>query len=87
MLDQLKQVDNRRLYQQIADQIRSLIQKGNFVAVTALPPGHGTEGGSEAIESYLDTRLVTRKGVSVSCDGTVAGSRKSRGWAWVLTVC
>lgn len=24
--------------------------------------GHGTEGGSEAIESYLDTRLVTRKG-------------------------
>lgn len=24
--------------------------------------GHGTEGGSEAIEAYLDTRLITRKG-------------------------
>ena len=24
--------------------------------------GHGTEGGSEALESYLETRLVTRKG-------------------------
>jgi succinate-semialdehyde dehydrogenase/glutarate-semialdehyde dehydrogenase len=24
--------------------------------------GHGTEGGSEALEAYLDTRLVTRKG-------------------------
>jgi succinate-semialdehyde dehydrogenase/glutarate-semialdehyde dehydrogenase len=24
--------------------------------------GHGTEGGSEALESYLDTRFVTRKG-------------------------
>ena len=38
MLDQLKQVDNRRLYQQIADQIRSLIQKGNFAAGARLPP-------------------------------------------------
>ncbi|WP_395019695.1 hypothetical protein [Dongia sp.] len=25
-------------------------------------PIHGTEGGSEALESYFDTRLVTRKG-------------------------
>ena len=24
--------------------------------------GHGTEGGSEALQAYLDTRLVTRKG-------------------------
>jgi succinate-semialdehyde dehydrogenase / glutarate-semialdehyde dehydrogenase len=24
--------------------------------------GHGTEGGSEALEAYLDTRFVTRKG-------------------------
>ncbi|MBE7183238.1 MAG: NAD-dependent succinate-semialdehyde dehydrogenase [Methylobacterium mesophilicum] len=24
--------------------------------------GHGTEGGSEAVEAYLDTRFVTRKG-------------------------
>lgn len=38
MLDQLKQVDNRRLYQQIADQIRSLIQQGNFPVGTRLPP-------------------------------------------------
>ncbi|HAL40415.1 MAG TPA: GntR family transcriptional regulator [Polaromonas sp.] len=38
MLDQLKQVDNRRLYQQIADQIRALILKGNFAAGARLPP-------------------------------------------------
>lgn len=38
MLDQLKQVDNRRLYQQIADQIRVLILKGNFAAGARLPP-------------------------------------------------
>jgi GntR family transcriptional regulator, transcriptional repressor for pyruvate dehydrogenase complex len=38
VLDQLKQVDNRRLYQQIADQIRTLIHSGNFVAGMRLPP-------------------------------------------------
>jgi GntR family transcriptional repressor for pyruvate dehydrogenase complex len=38
MLDQLKQVDNRRLYQQIADQIRVLIDKGNYTAGMRLPP-------------------------------------------------
>ena len=38
MLEQLKQVDNRRLYQQIADQIRSLIKEGNFPVGTRLPP-------------------------------------------------
>jgi len=38
MLDQLKQVDNRRLYQQIADQIRSLILDGNFPVGARLPP-------------------------------------------------
>lgn len=38
MLDQLKQVDNRRLYQQIADQIRALILEGNFAAGARLPP-------------------------------------------------
>jgi GntR family transcriptional repressor for pyruvate dehydrogenase complex len=38
MLDQLKQVDNRRLYQQIADQIRVFIDKGNFVPGARLPP-------------------------------------------------
>jgi GntR family transcriptional repressor for pyruvate dehydrogenase complex len=38
MLDQLKQIDSRRLYQQIADQIRSLIQKGNYAAGARLPP-------------------------------------------------
>lgn len=38
MLDQLKQVDNRRLYQQIADQIRTLIQDGNFPVGARLPP-------------------------------------------------
>ena len=38
MLDQLKQVDNRRLYQQIADQIRAYIDKGNYTAGMRLPP-------------------------------------------------
>jgi GntR family transcriptional regulator, transcriptional repressor for pyruvate dehydrogenase complex len=38
MLDHLKQVDNRRLYQQIADQIRTLIDKGNYTAGMRLPP-------------------------------------------------
>ena len=38
MLDQLKQVDNRRLYQQIADQIRALIDKGNYAVGARLPP-------------------------------------------------
>jgi GntR family transcriptional repressor for pyruvate dehydrogenase complex len=38
MLDQLKQVDNRRLYQQIADQIRTFIDKGNYTAGMRLPP-------------------------------------------------
>jgi GntR family transcriptional repressor for pyruvate dehydrogenase complex len=38
MLDQLKQVDNRRLYQQIADQIRAFIDKGNYPTGARLPP-------------------------------------------------
>ena len=38
MLDQLKPVDNRRLYQQIADQIRILIRNGDFAPGTRLPP-------------------------------------------------
>lgn len=38
MLDQLKQVDNRRLYQQIADQIRTFIDKGSYTAGARLPP-------------------------------------------------
>ena len=35
---QLKQVEPRRLYQQIADQIRELIQQGGFDTGTRLPP-------------------------------------------------
>ncbi|WP_194714613.1 FadR/GntR family transcriptional regulator [Noviherbaspirillum soli] len=38
MLEQLKQIDNRRLYQQIADQIRTLIREGNFPMGSRLPP-------------------------------------------------
>lgn len=38
MLDPIKQVDNRRLYQQIADQIRVFIDKSNFVPGARLPP-------------------------------------------------
>jgi GntR family transcriptional repressor for pyruvate dehydrogenase complex len=38
MLDPLKQVDNRRLYQQIAEQIRTFIDKGNYTAGARLPP-------------------------------------------------
>lgn len=35
---QLKQVETRRLYQQIADQIRTLIQSGGFAPGARLPP-------------------------------------------------
>jgi len=35
---QLKPVESRRLYQQIADQIRDLIQRGSFEVGTRLPP-------------------------------------------------
>lgn len=38
MLEQLKQIDNRRLYQQIADQIRILIREGDFPVGSRLPP-------------------------------------------------
>jgi len=37
MLEQVKQVEGRRLYQQIADQIRALIQQGRFRPGTRLP--------------------------------------------------
>lgn len=35
---QIKPVESRRLYQQIADQIRELIERGGFEAGTRLPP-------------------------------------------------
>lgn len=38
MAIQLKPVESRRLYQQIADQIRELIDRGGFEAGTRLPP-------------------------------------------------
>lgn len=38
MIDQLKPVDTRRLYQQIADQIRALIHKGMYPVGARLPP-------------------------------------------------
>jgi len=38
MMVQLKQVEPRRLYQQIADQIRELIRQGGFDTGTRLPP-------------------------------------------------
>src|SRR5262245_43512870 len=38
MSPQLKPVESRRLYQQIADQIRELIDRGGFEAGTRLPP-------------------------------------------------
>lgn len=38
MLDCFKPVDGRRLYQQIADQIRTLIRRGDYAPGTRLPP-------------------------------------------------
>jgi GntR family transcriptional repressor for pyruvate dehydrogenase complex len=38
VINQLKPVDNRRLYQQIADQIRGLIKDGGFSEGSRLPP-------------------------------------------------
>jgi len=38
VITQLKPIDNRRLYQQIADQIRALIKDGGFAVGSRLPP-------------------------------------------------
>jgi len=38
LITQLKPIDNRRLYQQIADQIRALIKQGDFSVGDRLPP-------------------------------------------------
>jgi GntR family transcriptional regulator, transcriptional repressor for pyruvate dehydrogenase complex len=38
LIDQLKPIDTRRLYQQIADQIRGLIQNGTYPVGARLPP-------------------------------------------------
>ena len=38
MLDQLVHVDDRRLYQQIADRLRALIDDGSFAVGSRLPP-------------------------------------------------
>lgn len=38
MLEQLKPADHRRLYHQIADQLRDLIRQGRFVIGSRLPP-------------------------------------------------
>ncbi|MBT9596436.1 MAG: FadR family transcriptional regulator [Vitreoscilla sp.] len=38
MISQLKPIDNRRLYQQIADQIRGLIKQGDYPVGARLPP-------------------------------------------------
>lgn len=38
MISQLKPIDSRRLYQQIADQIRTLIKQGDFSVGARLPP-------------------------------------------------
>ncbi|WPB55591.1 FadR/GntR family transcriptional regulator [Xylophilus sp. GOD-11R] len=38
MIEQLKQIDSRRLYQRIADQIRGLIDSGRYVPGARLPP-------------------------------------------------
>jgi GntR family transcriptional repressor for pyruvate dehydrogenase complex len=38
VLTQLKQVDSRRLYQRIADQIRTIIDKGSYAPGARLPP-------------------------------------------------
>jgi len=38
MAIQFKPVESRRLYQQIADQIRDMIERGGFDAGTRLPP-------------------------------------------------
>jgi GntR family transcriptional repressor for pyruvate dehydrogenase complex len=38
LISQLKPIDNRRLYQQIADQIRGLIRQGDYPVGARLPP-------------------------------------------------
>src|SRR5437763_13141717 len=66
MLDQLKQVDNRRLYQQIADQIRALIQEGKFPAGTRLPPERDL-----ALQLGVSRPSVREALIALELDGSV----------------
>jgi GntR family transcriptional repressor for pyruvate dehydrogenase complex len=66
LIDQLKPVDNRRLYQQIADQIRGLIQQGSFPVGARLPPERDL-----ALQLGVSRPSVREALIALELDGSV----------------
>lgn len=66
MIDQLKPVDNRRLYQQIADQIRGLIRQGSFSVGARLPPERDL-----AVQLGVSRPSVREALIALELDGSV----------------
>ena len=94
MAFQFKPVDSRRLYQQIADQIRDLIDQGGFEVGTRLPPerdlaqqlGVSRPSLREALIALdVEGRVEVRSGSGVYITAVVPdpGPRKTASWARV----
>ncbi len=66
MIDQLKQVDSRRLYQRIADQIRALIESGRYPAGARLPPERDL-----AVQLGVSRPSVREALIALELDGSV----------------
>src|SRR5688572_5464349 len=84
---QLKQVEPRRLYQQIADQIRELIRHGGFDVGTRLPPerdlalqlGVSRPSLREALIALdVEGRVEVRSGSGVYVSAAKAGPAPAR---------
>jgi GntR family transcriptional regulator, transcriptional repressor for pyruvate dehydrogenase complex len=91
MAFQFKPVDSRRLYQQIADQIRDLIDQGGFEVGTRLPPerdlaqqlGVSRPSLREALIALdVEGRVEVRSGSGVYITAVVPdpGPRKTASW-------
>jgi GntR family transcriptional repressor for pyruvate dehydrogenase complex len=91
MAFQFKPVDSRRLYQQIADQIRDLIDQGGFEVGTRLPPerdlaqqlGVSRPSLREALIALdVEGRVEVRSGSGVYITAVIPdpGPRKTASW-------
>jgi GntR family transcriptional regulator, transcriptional repressor for pyruvate dehydrogenase complex len=87
MASLFKPVESRRLYQQIADQIRELIDRGGFEAGTRLPPerdlaqqlGVSRPSLREALIALdVEGRVEVRSGSGVYVSATQAGPAQAR---------
>lgn len=66
MISQLKPIDNRRLYQQIADQIRGLIRQGDYPVGARLPPERDL-----ALQLGVSRPSVREALIALEVDGSV----------------